>query len=860
MTCSACVGRVEKAVSKLEGVSSCSVSLVTNTMNVEGDVTDEAVMAALANAGYGAVPKVSGHAAGQAVTQELPRHKVLARRLAASVIFALALLYVAMGAAMWGWPMPAFFEDNPVASGLLQFILATIILAINREFFSRGFSSLFHGAPNMDSLIALGAGTAFVYSTVLLFQMTGHGASAHGHGVHLYYDSAAMILVLISLGKMLEARSMSRTTAALKALTELSPKTAVLLRDGREVLVPVEQVGRGDVFVVRPGDSIPVDGVVLDGSSAVDESALTGESIPVDKKAGDAVSAATVNMSGFMRCEAARVGEDTTFSKIIRMVSDASASKAPIAHIADRVSAVFVPAVIVIAVVTFAAWMIAGETVGVALSRAVAVLVVSCPCALGLATPVAIVTGSGMGARNGLLFKNASALELTGKLKTVVVDKTGTLTSGAPEVTDVLPGEGFTADGLLSVAAAAEKMSGHPLAMAIVAEAEKRGLALEKAELFELHAGGGISAVVGGKRVRGGNHAFITASGISLPDNLGRSAGELADSGKIPLYFSCDGDFAGVIAVADVLRPDSRTAVAELREMGIKVVMLTGDNERTAKAIAARAGVDEVRAELLPGDKESMVRRLKAGGLTAMVGDGVNDAPAIVAADVGIAIGSGLDAALEAADVVLMKNRLTDVPAAVRLGRGVLRNIKQNLFWAFLYNVLGIPLAAGLLLPITGWSLSPMFCAAAMGLSSFCVVSNALRLNFLRIYPKRRAEQPGVCGTDMSESGGGKSGGSESGSVESGSAASNTVDSTNVNGNKKEKIMKKTLKIEGMSCRHCEMHVKKALEAVSAVASAEVSHVEGKAEVELNAGVSDEELAKAVSDAGYLVVSVESGE
>ena len=890
MTCSACVSHVEKAVSRLEGVKSCSVSLVTNSMNVEGSVSDEEIMAAVDKAGYHASPK----AAAVKSSREVSRAGKLARRLVVSLIFLLPLFYVAMGSMLWNWPLPAYFDDNCLGNALLQLLLAAVVLGINFEFFGSGFKSLLHGSPNMDTLVALGSGAAFVYSLAALFLMCsaaseGGNAAAELYMDRLYFDSSAMILVLISVGKALEARSMGKTTDALKALVKLSPKTATLVRDGEEKTVPVEQVKPGDIFVVRPGESIPVDGTVIDGSSAVNESALTGESLPVDKEKGSAVSAATLNVSGFLRCKAGRVGEDTTFSKIIKMVGDASATKAPIARIADKVSAVFVPAVILIAVVTFVGWMLAGAELGTALSHAVAVLVVSCPCALGLATPVAIVTGSGTGARNGILFKTATALEQTGKVKTVVLDKTGTLTSGTPEVTDILPQKGFTAERLLRLAASLEKKSGHPLAKAVLAKAAAEGLKYREVSEFETFPGGGLAGVSpDGKLIVAGNAAFVEAW-TKIPQEPRRIAGEMADSGKIPLFFSYAGRFAGIIAVADVLREDSRRAVSELREMGIRVVMLTGDNERTARAIADAAGVDELVSGLLPDGKESKVRELRAGGLTAMVGDGVNDAPALTAADVGIAIGSGLDAAVDAADVVLMKSRLSDVPAAIRLGRKVLRNIKENLFWAFFYNVCGIPLASGVLISLTGWSLSPVFCAAAMGLSSFCVVSNALRLNFVRIYPKRDA----ASGT-ASDGGSGSAGSgsvvsgtasapasvSDGASAVSGAAAAESSASSAVSSvvsavgggkagaasvrknkdklTKKKIVMKKTLKIEGMMCANCERHVVKALEALPGVVSASANHVDGKAEVELNAEVSDADFRKAVEEeAGYKLLGVE---
>ena len=863
MTCSSCVTHVEKAVSKVEGVKSCSVSLVTNSMNVEGTASDEAIMSAVDKAGYHASPK--GVSAADAVTR-LPRHRLLARRLAVSLIFLLPLMYVSMGAMMWGWPMPRFFESNCIGNGLLQLLLTLVVIAVNSEFFVSGFKSLVHGSPNMDTLVALGSGAAFAYSLVSLFMMSGAASdggddAAMAYMDKLYFDSSAMILVLISVGKMLEARSMGRTTDALKALVKLSPRTAVVVRGGNEVEVPVEQVACGDMFVVRPGESIPVDGTVVEGNSAVDESALTGESIPVDKSEGDAVSAATINVSGFLRCKASRVGEDTTFAKIIRMVSDASATKAPIARIADKVSSVFVPAVILVACVTFAGWLMAGETVGAALSHAVAVLVVSCPCALGLATPVAIVTGSGTGARNGILFKTATALEQTGKIKTVVLDKTGTLTSGTPEVTEILPHKGFSADRLLRLAYSLELKSGHPLAKAVVARASAEGIKPLDVEDFEIFPGGGIAGVVaGGKLLAAGNLTFAQAWS-RVPDEACRKAEELADSGRIPLFFSYAGRFIGMMAVADVLRSDSREAVAELRKMGVRVVMLTGDNERTARAVAAAAGVDEVVSGLLPDGKESRIRQMRGHGMVAMVGDGINDAPALTAADVGIAIGSGLDAAVDAADVVLMKSRLSDVPAAIRLGRKVLANIKENLFWAFFYNVCGIPLASGILLSLTGWSLSPMFCAAAMGLSSFCVVSNALRLNFARIYPKRRTHD------DSAGAGSGSAAASDatapvhenmSAMSPAGISASPERKADDGEIIENTMIMKKVLKIEGMTCANCERHVVKALSALPGVVSASADHTAGTASVELEAEVSDSDFKKAVEEeAGYKLLGIE---
>lgn len=834
MTCSACVSHVEKAVSKVEGVKSCSVSLVTNSMNVEGSASDEAVMAAVDRAGYHASPK--GAAAPSGSTAAMPRDKVLAHRLVWSLVFLLPLMYVSMGSMLWNWPLPSFFEGNCIGNGILQLLLAVVVLVINSEFFRSGVKSLLHGSPNMDTLVALGSGAAFAYSLVSLFLMSaaaseGGNTAAEAWMESLYFDSSAMILVLISVGKMLEAKSMGKTTDALKALVRLSPQTAVVVRDGQEKEVPVGEVAKDDIFVVRPGESVPVDGVVVEGSSAVNESALTGESIPVDKEAGSGVYAATINMSGFLRCRASRVGEDTTFSKIIRMVSDASATKAPIARIADKVSSVFVPAVILIALVTFAGWLIAGESVGTALSHAVAVLVVSCPCALGLATPVAIVAGSGTGARNGILFKTATALEQTGKVKAVVLDKTGTITSGTPEVVEILPHKGFVADRLLKLACSLESKSSHPLAKAVVAKAVSMGFRCQEVSEFETFPGGGIAGVLNGKLISAGNLQFAE-SWARVPDEARKKAEELADSGRIPLFFCYAGRFIGIIVVADVLREDSREAVSELKQMGIRVVMLTGDSQRTAEAIGKAAGVDEIVAGLLPEDKEKIVREMRGNGLVAMVGDGVNDAPALTAADVGIAIGSGLDAAVDAADVVLMKNRLSAVPAAIRLGRKVLINIKENLFWAFFYNVCGIPLASGILMSVTGWSLSPMFCAAAMGLSSFCVVSNALRLNFVKISGNSKdtvAEPVKDTATDQ-----------------------NTSETT-----KNETIMKKTLKIEGMMCANCEKHVCKALSALPGVVSASASHTDGTAVVELDREVSEADFRKAVEEeAGYRLTEI----
>ena len=776
MTCSACVAHVEKAVSKVEGVKSCSVSLVTNSMNVEGSATDEAIVAAVGRAGYHASPKGAPASAGPSA---LPRHKLLARRLAVSLIFLLPLVYVSMGVMLWDWPQPRFFELNCVGNGLLQLLLALVVIAVNSEFFISGFKSLMHGSPNMDTLVALGSGAAFAYSLVSLFLMSGAAAdggnaAATAYMDKLYFDSSAMILVLISVGKMLEARSMGKTTDALKALVKLSPRTAVVVRDGKETEVPVEQVEEGDIFVVRPGSSIPVDGTVLEGSSAVNESALTGESIPVDKETGDLVSAATVNQSGFLRCEATRVGEDTTLSQIIKMVSDAAATKAPIAKIADRVSGVFVPAVITIAVLTTFGWLLLGETLGFALARGISVLVISCPCALGLATPVAIMVGNGMGAKNGILFKTAVSLEETGRVEIVALDKTGTITKGEPVVTDLLPAEGATEMELLSMAGSLEKKSEHPLAKAVLKKAEEEPATISEVSEFTALPGNGLSGRLNGEELLGGNLTFIS-SRVTVPETIKKEAQTLAGEGKTPLFFAKGGRLAGIIAVADTIKEDSPKAVKELQNMGIHVVMLTGDNERTAKAVGAQAGVDEVIAGVLPDGKESVIRSLKSKGKVAMVGDGINDAPALTRADIGIAIGAGTDVAIDAADVVLMKSRLSDVPAAIRLSRATLRNIHENLFWAFFYNIIGIPLAMGVWIPLFGWQLNPMFGAAAMSLSSFCVVSNALRLNFFDMYRSDRDKK------------------------------------IKEKKKKETKTMEKTLKVEGMMCEHCEARVKKVL-------------------------------------------------
>ena len=834
MSCAACSARVEKAVSKVPGVTSCSVSLLTNSMGVEGTASPTDIIAAVEEAGYGASGKGAPAAGGKRQTslaaaedslrdKETPKMK---KRLIASLCFLIPLMYFSMGHMMWNWPVPAFFEGNHVAMGLLQLLLTAAVMVINQKFFISGFKGLIHGAPNMDTLVALGAGASFVYSTYALFAMTdaqvqGDMAGAMSYMHEFYFESAAMILTLITVGKMLEARSKGKTTDALKSLMKLAPKTATILRNGAETEVSVDQVRKGDIFVVRPGENIPVDGIVLEGSSAVNESALTGESIPVDKNPGDQVSAATVNHSGFIRCEATRVGEDTTLSQIIQMVSDAAATKAPIAKIADRVSGVFVPAVIAIAAITIIVWLIAGQTVGFALARGISVLVISCPCALGLATPVAIMVGNGMGAKNGIMFKTAVSLEETGKTQIVALDKTGTITSGEPKVTDMIPADGVTEDELLAAAYALEKKSEHPLAHAILVRAKEKGVD-ERLETEEFQAvpGNGLSGRLGEDWLAGGNLKFIGGN-AEITDEIRKKAEELAEGGKTPLFFSRNGKLIGIIAVADVIKEDSPQAVRELQNMGIHVVMLTGDNERTAKAIGAQAGVDEVIAGVLPDGKESVIRSLKRKGKVAMVGDGINDAPALTRADIGIAIGAGTDIAIDAADVVLMKSRLSDVPAAIRLSRATLRNIHENLFWAFFYNVIGIPLAAGVWIPLFGWQLNPMFGAAAMSLSSFCVVTNALRLNWFNVHDARKDK--------------------------------------NVKSHKKQEVttMEKTMKIEGMMCEHCEARVKKTLEAIPQVDAAEVSYKAGTAVVTLNAEVGDDVLKKAVEDQDYKVLGIE---
>ena len=843
MSCAACSARVEKAVSEVEGVTSCSVSLLTNSMGVEGTASSSAVIQAVEEAGYGASPKGGQEQSKEGGFDSLQdslkdrETPALRRRLLSSVIFLLLLMYLSMGHMMWGWPLPSFFEGNHVAMGLAQLLLTVIIMILNQKFFISGFKSLWHRAPNMDTLVALGSSAAFVYSTYALFAMTdaqvkGDADAVMGYMHEFYFESAAMILTLITVGKMLEAYSKGKTTDALKGLMNLAPKTAVLVRNGAEVEVPVEQVKRGDIYVVRPGGNIPVDGVVLEGNSAVDESALTGESIPVDKVQGDNVSAATINQSGVLRCEATRVGEDTTLSKIIRMVSDAAATKAPIAKIADQVSGVFVPAVVTIAVITILVWLLLGKDIGFALARGISVLVISCPCALGLATPVAIMVANGVGAGNGILFKTAVSMEETGKTAIVALDKTGTITQGEPKVTDLLPAEDVTEGQLLEDAFHLEQMSEHPLARAVLDYGTQKGVSSKKVSAFQALPGNGLSAVCEGAHLTGGSVAYIS-SRTALSDKVKQQAQELADQGKTPLCFLRDDRYIGMIAVADVIKEDSPRAVRELRNMGIHVVMLTGDNRRTAEAIGAQAGVDEVVADVLPDGKENVIRELQKFGKVAMVGDGINDAPALTRADMGIAIGAGTDVAIDAADVVLMKSRLSDVPAAIRLSRAALRNIHENLFWAFIYNVIGIPLAAGVWIPLFGWKLNPMFGAAAMSLSSFCVVTNALRLNLFKLHN---------AGRDHKRK----------------DAIAVDIISDNSNNKKEEdNKMTKTIHIEGMMCGHCEAHVKKALEAIDGVAEAQASHEKGTAVVTLTADVADDVLTKAVEEQDYKVLSVE---
>ena len=882
MSCAACSSRVEKAVSKVPGVTACSVSLLTNSMGVEGDVPPETVIHAVEDAGYGASLKGQGTAAqAQSASEAEDALKdretpVLKHRLIASLGFLAVLMYMSMGHMMWGWPLPHFMDGNHVAMGLLQLLLAGIIMVINQKFFISGFKGLLHRAPNMDTLVALGSGASFIYSTYALFAMTdaqlkGNDTAVMSYMHEFYFESAAMILALITVGKMLEARSKGKTTDALKGLMKLAPKTAVIIRDGVETKVPIEEVKKGDVFVVRPGENIPVDGVVLEGASAVNEAALTGESIPVDKAQGDPVSAATVNQSGYLRCEATRVGEDTSLSQIIRMVSDAAATKAPIAKIADRVSGVFVPAVITIAVVTTIVWLLTGQTFGFALARGISVLVISCPCALGLATPVAIMVGNGMGAKNGILFKTAVSLEETGKMDIVALDKTGTITSGEPRVTDVIPSGGVTEKELVSLALSLEKKSEHPLAKAVLLYAKEQQIDAPEAADFQALPGNGLSGTLDGASLAGGSFSYISGhTTVSAQEQA--SFERLASEGKTPLCFMKNGRLAGMIAVADVIKEDSPQAVKELQNMGIRVVMLTGDNERTARAIGAQAGVDEVIAGVLPDGKESVIRSLKEQGKVAMVGDGINDAPALTRADIGIAIGAGTDIAIDAADVVLMKSRLSDVPAAIRLSRATLRNIHENLFWAFFYNVVGIPLATGLWYPIFGWKLNPMFGAAAMSLSSFCVVTNALRLNLFKMHDaskdhpmRKRAEKAANKGGEKAENAGTVRMGAEDTRSIGQTANGNETVSKEMQKSENQKnninmegiTMTKTMNIEGMMCGHCEARVKKALEALAGVESAEVSHEKGTAVVSMSADVSDDTLKEAVEAQDYKVDSIQ---
>ena len=852
MSCAACSARVEKAVSKVDGVTSCSVSLLTNSMGVEGSATDAQIVEAVEQAGYGASPKGTAtesendkannsleqlKAAQDAlVDRETPK---LRNRLIASLIFLVVLMYFSMGHMMWGWPLPEFFNGNHVAMGLLQLLLTVAVMVINQKFFISGFKGLIHGAPNMDTLVALGSAASFGYSVYALFAMTAAQVKGDMDAVmsymhEFYFESAAMILALITVGKMLEAHSKGKTTDALKSLMQLAPKTATVVRDGVEQEISVDAVKKGDIFVVRPGENIPVDGEIIDGTTAVNESALTGESIPVDKQPKDAVSAATVNQSGFIKCRATRVGEDTTLSQIIQMVSDAAATKAPIAKIADRVSGVFVPAVITIAIITIIAWLIAGETVGFALARGISVLVISCPCALGLATPVAIMVGNGKGAKSGILFKTAASLEATGRTQIVALDKTGTITSGEPKVTDIVPDETFFeeignhAGALLAIAASVEAKSEHPLAKAIMERAKTDEIAVAEVTDFSAVVGNGLTAILAGKMIKAGNLAFVSKF-VKVSDDMRAKAVEFSKEGKTPLFFAADDRLCGIIAVADTIKEDSPEAVRQLKSMGIRVVMLTGDNEQTANAIGKQAGVDEVIAGVLPDGKEAVIRKLKKQGRVAMVGDGINDAPALTRADMGIAIGAGSDVAIDAADVVLMKSRLIDVPAAVRLSRATLTNIHENLFWAFFYNVIGIPLAAGLWYPLLGWKLNPMFGAAAMSLSSFCVVTNALRLNLCRVYDPKHDRK----------------------------ATPDRKNKTDKPNESEEKSMTKTMNIEGMMCGHCEARVKKALEALDAVSEAAVSHESGIAVVTLSSDISDEKLKETVEAEDYKVTSIQ---
>ena len=840
MTCAACQARVEKAVSKVPGVETCSVSLLTNSMGVEGSASDSDIIRAVTDAGYGASVKGAAQAT-KPDEDALADHDtpVLKRRLFVSLGFLLVLMYFSMGAHMWGWPIPSWLEGNHVAMGLIQLLLTIIIMIINKKFFVSGFKSVVHGAPNMDTLVALGASASFLWSVYALFMMT--DAQVHGGSEaampwmnEFYFESAAMILVLITVGKMLEAHSKGKTTDALKSLMRLAPKTANVVRNGVEATVPVEEVKPGDIFVVRPGESIPVDGVVLEGDTAVNESALTGESIPVDKAVGDTVSAATINTSGFIRCEATHVGEDTTLSKIIKMVSDAAATKAPIAKLADKVSGVFVPTVVSIAAVTLIVWLFIGKPFDFALARAISVLVISCPCALGLATPVAIMVGNGVGAKHGVLFKTAVSLEEAGKVKIVALDKTGTITKGEPEVTGLYPADGVTEAELLAAAYALEAKSEHPLARAVVAEAEKRALTADEVTEFKALPGNGLSATRGGKVLLGGSMKYI-AGQVSPDKAVLDSAEALADKGSTPLLFAENGKLLGIISVADTVKPESADAVSELKNMGVAVVMLTGDNLRTATAVGSAAGIDNVVAGVLPDGKEAVVSRLKMLGKVAMVGDGINDAPALTSADIGVAIGAGTDVAIDAADVVLMNSKLSDVPAQIRLSRATLTNIRENLFWAFIYNVIGIPLAAGCFISLLGWQLNPVYGAAAMSLSSFCVVTNALRLNLFDMYSAKRDRR--------------------SKNTVSGEALSALIN--DINSMQEEKTMTKTVRIEGMMCPHCEAHVKKALEALGGVTGAEVSHEKGTAIVSMTENVDNAAITAAVTDAGYTVLGIE---
>ncbi len=895
MSCAACSARVEKAVSKVSGVTSCSVSLLTNSMGVEGTASPEAIIKAVTDAGYGAQLKggkedstakgTITNAEDALQDRETP---ILKKRLIASLGFLVVLMYFSMGHMMWGWPLPAFFEGNHIAVGLVQLLLAIIVMVINQKFFINGFKGLIHKAPNMDTLVAMGSAASFVYSTYALFIMTdaqvkGDMETVMEYMHEFYFESAAMILALITLGKMLEARSKGKTTDALKSLMKLAPKTAVIIKNGTETTVPIEQVKKGDIFVVRPGENIPVDGIVLEGTSAVNESALTGESIPVDKAEGDLVSAATINQSGFLKCEATRVGEDTTLSQIIQMVSDAAATKAPIAKVADKVSGIFVPAVITIALITIVGWLLVGETFGFAIARGISVLVISCPCALGLATPVAIMVGNGMGAKHGILFKTAVSLEEAGKTEIVALDKTGTITLGEPKVTDILPNDGITEKDLLTLALSLEKKSEHPLAKAILQKAKEENLEPFEVSNFKALSGNGLTAMWNNHVLHGGNYKFISEK-ANISTKMKQVSEQLSEEGKTPLFFAKDSNLIGIIAVADVMKEDSPNAIKQLQNMGIHVVMLTGDNERTAKAIGKLAGVDEVIAGVLPDGKESVIRSLKEKGKVAMVGDGINDAPALTRADIGIAIGAGADVAIDAADIVLMKSQLTDVPAAIRLSRATLKNIHENLFWAFFYNSIGIPLAAGLFISILGWKLNPMFGAAAMSLSSFCVVSNALRLNFFKLYDTNKdkkikgnqsRERNKESNQEMSQEKNQQNQKKEprqtqqNGSTikepelkatelkEKKELLENKVIQNNIINKKENKTMKKTMKIEGMMCGRCEAHVKKALESVAGVAEVEVSHVAGTAIVTLSEEVADDALRQVVEAQDYNVLSIE---